>query len=79
MSEFAGYLKYRNTGSLVGISKKSLLEQLAMENQQLIKQKKQHLIKYDVIFGEPDEEIKNDSGDIEIQEKRKPGRKPANN
>ncbi len=48
-SEFYGYIRDRKTGNVLGIQRKSSYEELSMNNQQLVKQKKEHLIEFDVL------------------------------
>ena len=49
MADYAGYVKDLKTGAIIGISKKSLLDEIERNNQKLIKQRKTHLIEHDVL------------------------------
>jgi hypothetical protein len=49
MSEHAGFIKDVKTGAILGLSRKSSIEQIAMNNQDLIKRGQKHLIEYEVL------------------------------
>ena len=49
MADYAGYVKDLKTGAIIGISKKSLLDEIERNNQKLIKQRKTHLIEHEVL------------------------------
>jgi len=49
MADYAGYVKDVSTGAIIGISKKSLLDELERNNQELIKQRKTHLITHEIV------------------------------
>ena len=49
MSDYAGYIKDLKSGNILGIQRRSSIEQVEMENMALIKQRKEHLIKFKVL------------------------------
>jgi len=48
-SEYAGYIKDLKTGAILGILRKSSLEQIAMDNQEVIKRGQKHSIEFEVL------------------------------
>ena len=87
MSDYAGYIKDLKTGNVLGIQRRSSIEQVEMENIALIKQKKEHLIKFKVLSNDEVIEyfksihkpqvikLENVKTIKEVEVKKKPGRK----
>ena len=66
-NEFAGYVKDLKTGAILGISNKRCLQQIAMDNQELIKRGQKHAIEYEVL---PSNYGINEPQEIETEKKQ---------
>lgn len=84
MSDYAGYVKDLKTGNVLGIQRKSSLEEIEMNNIELIKRKKEHMIQFKVLDHEEIMEYLKSVGRIfipksvkvnPVEVKKKPGRK----
>ena len=88
MNDYAGYIQDLKTKNVLGIQRKSSLEEIEMNNNELIKRKKEHMIQFKVLNHEETMEYLKSIGKIfipksikepiivkPVEVKKKPGKK----